>query len=347
MRLVRRPAAAADQAQAGARDASARLRAANRVAGLMVVAAAALIATAALQGNVLRGWLNPPYTLRIILPETGVAGLSVGAGIEVLGLTAGRVSRIVIEPDRPLLAEAQIDRGAASFIRRDSRIFIRRQFGIAGAAFLEATRGTGAPLDWEYAVLTAETDRGAGENLGNLIDELRGRLEPVLEDMARIVRNIATLTDGLVSPQGPLNTTLSALQDTAARIQRGEGNIGRLMVDETLIGEVETLLARTNAIAAELQATSRALADPNAGIPAMTRRANEAVGNLAQATRQAPTAARDVRVSAAALPSLLTQVQQASLELERLLLSLRSHPLLGGGRAAEPTERLPPAEVRP
>jgi phospholipid/cholesterol/gamma-HCH transport system substrate-binding protein len=326
----------------------ARLRAANRLAGAVVLGALALLLAGLLQGNLLRGWLNPPLNLRIVLPETGVAGLAVGADVQVLGLSIGRVTRVVIEPDKPLLAETQVDRGATGFIRRDSRVFIRRQFGVAGPGFLEITRGGGEQLDWTYAVLTAETDRSASQNLDELIQDLRGQIVPLIEDIGRTARNVAVLTEGLASPGGPLNTTLSALQDTATRIQRGEGNVGRLLADESLIGEVETILARANAVIADVNAVSRALSDPQQGVPGITRRANEAAGNVATATRQAPTAARDVRVSAAALPALLTQVQQASLELERLLAALRANPLLGGGRSsAEPAERLPGTEVRP
>jgi phospholipid/cholesterol/gamma-HCH transport system substrate-binding protein len=323
------------------------LRAANRIAGGLVLGALALLLAGVLQGNLVRGWLNPPFTLNVILPETGVAGLSVGGELQVLGITVGRVTRVVIEPDRPLLAEAQVDRGAASFIRRDSRVFIRRQFGVAGAAFLEVTRGTGAPLDWDYAVLTAETDRSAGQNLDQLIQDLRDQIVPLIEDIGRTARNVANITENLASPSGPMNSTLSALQDTAERIQRGEGSVGRLLVDESLIGEIETMIGRANTITSEVQTVARALADQQQGVPGITRRANEAVGNVAQATRQAPSMARDVRVSAAALPALLTQVQQASLELERLLTALRAHPLVGGGRTSEPPERLPPSDIRP
>jgi len=323
------------------------LRRANRVAGALVLLALGLLVGGLVQGNLVRGWLNPPYALRVVLPENGVAGLAVGGEVQVLGITVGRVTRIVIEPDKPLLAETSVDRGASSFIRRDSRVFIRRQFGVAGAAFLEVTRGTGAELDWDYAVLTAETDRSAGQNLDQLIQDLREQIVPLIEDIGRTARNVATITEGLASPGGPMNATLSALQDTAQRIQRGEGSVGRLLVDESLIGEIETMIARANTITAEVQTVARALADQQQGVPGITRRANEAVGNVAQATRQAPTMARDVRVSAAALPALLTQIQQASLELERLLVAVRAHPLIGGGRSSEPPERLPPSDIRP
>lgn len=329
-------------------DEGQRLRNANRLAGVLVLVALVLLVGAVLQGGVLRAWLNPPLNLRILLPENGVAGLSVGGEVQVLGITVGRVTRIVIAPDRPLSAEAQIDRGASGFIRQDSRIVIRRQFGVAGAAFLDVSRGSGEPLNWDFAVIQAEVDRSAGDNLGTLIEELRGKIIPLIDDLGRTANNVAQITGGLAAPTGPLQSTLGSLSETAQRIERGEGNIGRLLADESIIGEVEAILARANAITVDLQATARALSDRDTGLPGVTRRAGEAAGNVATATRQVPNAARDVRVATGALPGLLIQVQQATLELERLLVALRSNPLIGGGRGAnDPPDRLPASEVRP
>jgi len=58
-----------------------------------------------------------------------------------------------------MYAEADVDDQARAFIRRDSRALIRRRYGIAGAAFVEIGRGTGAELDWNYAMIPAVTER--------------------------------------------------------------------------------------------------------------------------------------------------------------------------------------------
>ncbi|MFO1158984.1 MAG: hypothetical protein U1E60_09105 [Reyranellaceae bacterium] len=60
------------------------------------------------------------------------------------------------------------------FIRR-SVVSIRRQFGMAGAAFIDISRGTGPELDWSYAVIAASSDRAPTGTLGQMIDELRAR----------------------------------------------------------------------------------------------------------------------------------------------------------------------------
>jgi len=155
-----------------------RLRHTDEWIGLVVVAATVLFLGAVLQAGLLRDWFRPVSILRILLPQAGVAGLAVGAEVEVLGTQAGKVRRIVFDPDQRIYAEAEIDDRARAFIRRDSKVVIRRRYGVAGAAFLDISRGTGLPLNWDFAVLEANTERPPTESIGALFDEARGKNFP-------------------------------------------------------------------------------------------------------------------------------------------------------------------------
>src|SRR5262249_51702429 len=106
-----------------------RLRYADEWVGLLVVLAVVLMVAAALHAAVLSAVFRPAAPLRILLPQEGVAGLSKGANVEVLGTKAGTVRQVVIKPDQQMYAEADIDDQARAFLRRDSHAVIRRQFG--------------------------------------------------------------------------------------------------------------------------------------------------------------------------------------------------------------------------
>ena len=86
-----------------------QLRHADEWVGLLVVAAVAAFLGAILHAGVLRDWFRPVSYLRIVLPEAGVAGLSVGADVEVLGTHAGMIWRVVISPNQQMYSEAEID----------------------------------------------------------------------------------------------------------------------------------------------------------------------------------------------------------------------------------------------
>ncbi|MFN6999879.1 MAG: hypothetical protein ACK4ST_07590, partial [Elioraea tepidiphila] len=142
---------------------------------------------------------------------------------------------------------------------------------------------------------------------------------------------------------------------------RGQGTVGRLLADDTLVRELETAaaqldrtLAEATLVVVDVRDAMRSAGLAAEGLPRLLATAERALANVEAATREvaraspeAPRIARDAAAAVATLPGLLTQVQQATAELDRLLVALRTHPLIGGGRAPEDQPRVPAREVRP
>jgi phospholipid/cholesterol/gamma-HCH transport system substrate-binding protein len=325
-----------------------RLRYADEWVGLLVVAAVAAFLGAILHAGVLRDWFRPVSYLRIVLPETGVAGLSVGADVEVLGTHAGVIRRVVISPNQQMYAEAEIEDQARAFIRRDSQGTIRRRYGVAGAAFVDVSRGKGAELDWDYAVIQAVTERDPTESIGALIDQAREKIFPILDDAGRSTKALANVME---------------------HMQKGQGDVGRLLTDETIVRDVEAIVAKANGIVSDLgqlvselqlaagnvKNLSQGINARDGGVPGLLHRADvtlatlqQAMRDLALATQRAPQIVHSVELGARDLPGLLTQTQQTAHQLEELAIQLRGLWLLGGGGKASPQPtRLPTHEVRP
>jgi phospholipid/cholesterol/gamma-HCH transport system substrate-binding protein len=336
----------------------------NESAGVLVIVAALLFLGAILQAGVLRHWFNPPLSLRVLLPPDGVAGLSAGSQVEVLGTRAGEVRRIVIEPDMQMHAEVELDRGMDSFVRRDSTAVIRKQFGVAGAAFLDISRGKGGPLDWGFAVIPATTERAPQESIGQILEELRTRILPIVEDTARAIRAAAAIVERINDPKGDVQGMVRDVRALTDRIEKGEGAIGRLFSDDTLVRELETTVREANerlrqarGVIAELERTTAEATAITRGVRQRAETTMKSVetitSDLAKATPQLPAIARNLEASTATLPQVLVQTQQTALEMERLLNQLRSHWLLGGmvggggtGRDGRDA-RQPAREVRP
>ena len=325
-----------------------RLRYADEWVGLLVVAAVAAFLGAILHAGVLRDWFRPVSYLRIVLPETGVAGLSVGADVEVLGTHAGVIRRVVISPNQQMYAEAEIEDQARAFIRRDSQGTIRRRYGVAGAAFVDVSRGKGAELDWDYAVIQAVTERDPTESIGALIDQAREKIFPILDDAGRSTKALANVME---------------------HMQKGQGDVGRLLTDETIVRDVEAIVAKANGIVSDLgqlvselqlaagnvKNLSQGINARDGGVPGLLHRADvtlatlqQAMRDLALATQRAPQIVHSVELGARDLPGLLTQTQQTAHQLEELAIQLRGLWLLGGGGKASPQPtRLPTHEARP
>ena len=324
------------------------LRHTDEWVGLLVIIAVTLFLGSVLEAGVLHDWFRPVSHLRIVLPQSGVGGLAVGADIEVLGTHAGTVRRIVLNPDQQMYAEADIDQQAIAFIRRDSEAIIRRRFGVAGAAYVDVSRGIGVPLDWHFAVIEATTERAPTDTVSAMIDELRQKLVPVVDDIRR---------------------TTSAAAAIVENLQNGRGTIGRLFNDDALARQAEQTVATAREQVAALkpaidrlnEATrlveelmQRAASDKD-GIPDVLRRVDSltqslqsASRDLARATPRMPEIADNVASSSRELPALLTQIQITTAELERLLTQLRGSWLVGGGTGNPPPQtRLPPGRLQP
>jgi phospholipid/cholesterol/gamma-HCH transport system substrate-binding protein len=324
-----------------------RLRHADELVGLLVLLAVLVLVGAIVEAGFLGRWFQPTSTLRILLPESGVGGLAVGAEVEVLGTHAGTVRRIVINPSQRMYAVAEIDDEMRAIIPRDSTAVIRRRFGIAGAAFVDIRRGAGAPMDWDYAVVKATTERAPTDSATALIDETREKVFPVLTDAGRAARSVAAITE---------------------RIERGEGNIGHVLSDDTISHNTESIIAsagddmkilgrlltQLDKTSADVGAVVRATREDKTGLPALLRQADQILAevhgvtrDLERATTRTPAIARNLEATTATMPALLLQTHETAEKLERLLIQLRGNWLLGGGAIEPEPRRLAPTQARP
>jgi phospholipid/cholesterol/gamma-HCH transport system substrate-binding protein len=346
-----------------------RFRYASWRVGTLVLIALGIFVVAVLEAGVVRDFFKSTLSLRVILPDSGLAGLNEGAPVEILGTDAGQVREIVIDPEQRFHAVIEIEQAMEPFVRRDSKVFIRKQFGIAGAAYLEITRGKAEPLDWDFAVLTAEADQAPTENVGAILEDVRAKVLPIVDDLQRTVSAAGDLVAELRSPEGRLQGILADLNTVTTRLAAGEGSVGRLLADDALARDLETTLTSVNqqlgrldGIIADFQSTSSEVAAMSQTIGAQSQNLPEMIASaktalasfsrvMAEVDRTTPELAglvRETSSASIALPTLLTQTQQTLAELERLLVQLQGVWLFGGadGGASEPS-RLSPLEVRP
>lgn len=339
--------------------------------GAFVIIALALFAFAATQAGRIQEMLDPGVSVRILMPEEGLYGLSAGANVEILGTVAGEVREIVIKSDQNMHALVYLRREMMSFVRRDSNAFIKRRFGVAGDAYLEITRGTGPALDPSYVVMSASGERIPTQTIEQLITEVRQRALPILDQAEAAIGALSRVAIMMDEGRDDIRGFLSTLNTVGQKIERGEGTVGRLVNDTTLIRNLEEVLAQTNeavkrltpildqmqAVARNAAVMSEQLGQQSSAIPEVTRRAASALTSLEAVmedvratTPQLPRLARNVADTTERLPELIAQTEQSLAELEALIRQLRGNWLLGGGGgtpAAEAATRISPLKVTP
>jgi phospholipid/cholesterol/gamma-HCH transport system substrate-binding protein len=340
-----------------------KFRYTNETVGLFVLITLLIFVAGFLYSAQVRKWFNPGQTLKVVLPDDGLFGLADGSMVEILGTRAGQIQEIVINPDQKIHAIARIDSDMAVFVRSDSRASIRRTFGIAGDAYLEITRGTAEPLDWEFAVITVHTDRRTSDSLAELIEELRAKILPVVDDSHKAILLLMEVARELQDPDKGVQQLLDNLTSITDRIDNGEGALGRLLTEDKLVRDLETLTARMGPILDDMEKTIENVSEfsvefdiETGDIPQITRNLKKTLASmemvmkdLSQTTPHLPQIVKNVGDTTDAVPVLVLQVQQVLVELERLIQQLQSHWLFGG-RSRQPAQtenRISPLEVNP
>ena len=152
----------------------------------------------------------------------------------------------VVHSDQQMHADVRIQEDMKPFVRRDSKAIIRKRFGVAGSSYLDISRGFGAQLDWEFAVINAAADRAPTESIGEIIDEFRTKVFPVIDDTQQAIRTFLTIAKQLQDPDGDMQLLLGHLNTVSGKIARGEGAFGRLVMEEKLMQDFTGLLGRVN-----------------------------------------------------------------------------------------------------
>jgi phospholipid/cholesterol/gamma-HCH transport system substrate-binding protein len=177
--------------------------------------------------------------------------------------------------------------------------------------------------------------------------EARQKVFPILDNAARTTQSLAEIVE---------------------RINRGEGNVDRLLADQSLmqqteatVGSAREAMSVLNGLLAELQKSAgsinvltQKLNAPD-GVPALLAEADttlatlkKILGDVAGATQRMPAIAKNVEGSTANLPALLTQLQVTIQKLDQLAAQLQSSWLLGGaGAKPQEPQQFSPSQVLP
>jgi phospholipid/cholesterol/gamma-HCH transport system substrate-binding protein len=208
------------------------------IAGLVLVGLGIFYVTGA-------GLLGAKYRLVTYLPE--VSGLAVGAPVALDGVEVGSVESLGIakpvpgtpaDPNRAVRVVLRISRDFQDYIRSDSTASLVTQ-GFLGDRDVDLARGfTGRVLDDGDEVPSHE-EKAIKEVIEHG-DDLMVKLGDIV---SQIQKGQGTVGKLLVddSLYNHLNDTVGRVDKMAAGIQQGQGTIGKLVASDELYGKVNSL----------------------------------------------------------------------------------------------------------
>ncbi len=284
----------------------------NEITGTLVLAVVAALVAAVIWTGRSQRWFRSTVPVRIVLPETGAAGIRQGSEVYFLGTLVGSVADVVLDAEGRMQAEARLRRDFFRFVRVDSSAVVKKKFGVAGDSFFEITRGEGGPLpEPDASIVCNEQFQSA---LEAAVEQVRAEALLVLGKFRGGLDAWTRLGTNLDAATPHLNRTAVHLESLAADLALGKGTAGRLLTDTALADEAGRLLQQANALVDGLRGAVTNLNAAAQHVQAGAARLPEITGAVADGAKD--------------LPALVQQTQTSMREFERLIEAAQRHWLV-------------------
>jgi len=180
-----------------------------------------------------------------------VSGLKVGSEVHLAGVTVGNVKDITISPEGSTLVTFQVIQKYRDRVRADSQASIGFM-GLLGEKSLDLTAGSlnQPPIPSEGWVASVEPLD---------ITQMLAKAGPSLENLQKILDNIASLTGSLVGKEGGLTKTIDELQEIMKKINTGKGSLGLMVNDPKLYQETTQTITSARKLITDLEQSKGAL----------------------------------------------------------------------------------------
>jgi len=297
----------------------------NEIVGGFVLLVVALLIAAVFVAGRAQGWFEPVYSVHLDFPAQGSLDLQVGAPVQILGATVGRVEEINVDEDGFMTGRISIKGDFFQFVRSDSRAVVKKKFGIAGDAYVEITKGSGPELP-PGAGLVATKDTDLNELLQQLLSQVREATLPLLASVKSAADEYTGLAADMRAAEGPLQKMLANLEGITKKIDQGDGPAGRLVSDEKMAEDIQQIVNQANEAVAQLQLILKDVRGATVELPSMARTVNNEVQDI---------------------PGTVLQTQEAIREAERLIEGIQQHWLIRKNiPQTKPTEFISPFDIR-
>ncbi len=212
-----------------------KFRHADEIAGTFVILAGILFVVAVVLAGRSQGWFEGSFRLKVIFDTTeGSYGLKEGAAVQVRNTVAGRVGKIQPSDEGIMGTTLIIKERFRPFITKTSVAKVKKTFGLAGDAYIEIERGKGGKVIEDGDTISCVKDEELMETAQKMIAEFQASLQPMLDDVQKIVDNVS---------------------DILSSIDKGEGVAGAVISDEDMRDDLTQIVSHLNKISADADAS--------------------------------------------------------------------------------------------
>ncbi|HQF21206.1 MAG TPA: MlaD family protein [Kiritimatiellia bacterium] len=237
-----------------------KFRYVNEIVGGFVLLVVLLLLAGVLVAGHAQHWFEAKYVINLNFPAEGSMDLQKGAEVMLLGAKVGSVQDIVVNDDGHISGVMRIRGPFMRFVRADSIALVKKKMVVTGDAYIELTRGTGAELPRTGGEIECVKDTEILEMLQEALETIRKEAVNTLTLVNGAIAEYTDLAAGMNDPDGSLQQLLANSNGLLDDLRKGPGLPAKILNDpgmakdvENIVAQIQELMDKINAIAAELQ----------------------------------------------------------------------------------------------
>lgn len=290
-----------------------KFRYVNEIAGTFVLVTVGILLVGIYFAGHAQGWFEKRLILHTkFTTSEGTYGLQEGAEVRILGTLAGRVGPITASEGGGIETTFIIRKRFRPFVKTDSMALVKKKFEVAGDEYVVITLGDPkSPIVDNGAYIQCERDVELIRAAQKMLDDARSVMLPILEEV---------------------KTTLTNIKNITAKIDEGQGAIGKLIVDRSvatnLIVAVEDLrhtmellpnvAAHADTVVSDFKKASGDVAATSQSLPELSRKIDRILRDL-------QVISSGLTGEVAGVHGIMAQTQSTLRETERLIQGIQAH----------------------
>ncbi|MGA9177102.1 MAG: MlaD family protein [Desulfobacterales bacterium] len=259
--------------------------------------------------------------------------LKPGAQVKIFNTWVGFVEKVELTRENRVKITIKIFENDAAKIRADSIATVDSPT-IIGSEFIAITPGSPEkPAIPKGGIINSK----AKKNIGEYLKEYD--IEKKIEDFGQLISDLKIVMERLKDPKGPLFSVLYDMKDVMNKLNKGEGSLGRLVMEEDLYREARMSIKDLREASASINELGNTVAngihllpDTMEQINEITRKLDHVMSRLKTATERAPAMQREV--------------EDALTEVNRILESLKKSFFIRHNLPQEPVPKVHVPEIR-
>ena len=259
--------------------------------------------------------------------------LKAGSQVKLFNTWIGSVDKVELTKDNRVKVTIKIFKDNANKIRVNSIATVDSPT-IIGSEFIAITPGSPElPAIPKDGIIPSK----AKKSIADYIKQFE--VEKKIEDFGQIISDLKIVLEKLKDPKGPLFTTLYNIEEVTNKLKKGQGNLGRLVMQDDLYREVMTAIKEIKEISTGIKTLSGRMAEGIQSLPDTMETINNSVHKLDHVMSQLKTAMERA-------PAMQRQIEDALRETNSILESVKKNFFIRLNLPPEPAPKVHVPEVR-